>query len=621
MIGNNQEVIRRASMERNLVKTAIALILTILASHICLAHNKQVVGYYPNWQWYRRNQLVRPQTIDYQKYTVINYAFFNPMENGTIALTDSWADENILLGPMIWWPEEMHDTTQSLPYLAHQAGVKVLPSIGGWTLSGNFPSIAADPVKRQNFVQSCVYLIQTYDFDGIDLDWEYPGYAEHNGSPADFYNFPLLLQELRSALDSLETQVGSELIITSCFNASRVRMQDIDWPNVLPLIDMVNLMSYDYHGSWDALSNFNSPLYSPSQGDPEWCVAESFEILTQEFYVPPAMINVGIPFYGKALANCTQLYGTHTGYDMATFGLDEGQPHYYTILNALPAFTYYWNDDVKCPYLLGNSINTFVTYDDTLSVGFKTQYAKDHGAMGVIIWEITGDYLETAPESGVIAGTPLVDRIHNIFNLPDYLMPPDNLEYTVDSNSVILSWIPSSDIPEMEYNIYRNNIRINPVPIMGITFQDTGVTAGNTYVYYVTSCYGQQESVPSNLVTVTLEITGNEDETAVMLRGMLYPNPFSARVELAFKADRNSNIRLSIYNSRGQKVYHAKDIAVYSGKGRFEWNGKDKNGNNLPSGIYLFRISSDFQEKMIGKTQDSILGKPDTFTVKGCLVR
>ena len=53
--------------------------------------------------------------------------------------------------------------------LAHSVGTEVMPSIGGWTLSDNFPSIAASATKRERFAQQCVELIVDYDFDGIDL--------------------------------------------------------------------------------------------------------------------------------------------------------------------------------------------------------------------------------------------------------------------------------------------------------------------------------------------------------------------------------------------------------------------------------------------------------------------
>jgi len=400
--------------------------------------DKEIVGYYPNWQWYDRAQLVNPEIIQYEKYTVINYAFFRPMADGRLQSTDSWADENLLLGPMIWWPVQTHDSTKSLPYLCHQHGVKLLPSIGGWNDSYNFPAIAADPAKRQNFIDDCLGLIDTYNFDGVDMDWEYPGYAPNGGTPQDKQNFTILMQELRDALDVHENETGEEYMLTSCFSVDRDKMEQVEWENILPLVDMVNLMTYDFHGSWDPESNHHTPLYSPAVGDPEWCFDGAFTVLTQEFDVPAEMINLGIGFYGKALANCTRLYGAHTGYDGSTFWEDEGQPLYYNILKKTDMFTAFWDDQVKCPYLLGNAINTFVTFDNPLSVGYKAQYVMDNNAHGIIIWEITGDYIETFPGSGIIAGTPLLDTIHQVFDFTTKI---------------------SDSHPEKEISIYPNPAR------------------------------------------------------------------------------------------------------------------------------------------------------------------
>lgn len=396
-------------MRKSFTMVVIAVMIQVTAFG-----QKQVVGYYPNWQWYDRNQLVRPESIFLEKYTIINYAFFRPMANGDITSTDSWADENLLLGPMIWWPVQYHDSTKSLPYLAHQAGIKLLPSIGGWNDSGNFPGIAASPAKRQTFISACINLINTYKFDGIDLDWEYPGYSPHGGSPADKQNFTLLLQELRTALNNHSVQTGKSYLLTSCFGAAASHMQHIDWVGILPLVDYVNLMTYDFHGSWDPVSNHHTPLYPSAVGDPHWCFDGAFSFITQTYQVPPQKINLGVAFYGKALANCTQLYGPHSGYDASTFWEDEGQPLYYNIMKRMNQFTRHWDQQVLCPYLMGNTINTFVTFDDKISIGHKAQYVVDHQVAGVIIWEITGDYIETSPGSGVIAGTPLLDTLNQV---------------------------------------------------------------------------------------------------------------------------------------------------------------------------------------------------------------
>ena len=63
----------------------------------------------------------------------------------------------------------------------------------------------------------------------------------------------------------------------------------------------------------------------------------------------------------------------------------------------------------------GSAAGTFVSYDDKKAIGLKAKYIVDNGARGAIIWELTGDYLETAPGSGIVAGTPLVDTLNQVF--------------------------------------------------------------------------------------------------------------------------------------------------------------------------------------------------------------
>ena len=158
--------------------------------------DKTVIGYYASWQWYDRTKFADPQNINWSKYDRINYAFFQIDEQGDIYGTDEWADPQLLWGPYIYdtaqqiqsgpganykcsWdgPQlrncNYHDLSKGIVELAHRAGATVMPSIGGWTLSDNFPGVAADPFKRQNFAKNCVRLINDYNFDGIDIDWEY----------------------------------------------------------------------------------------------------------------------------------------------------------------------------------------------------------------------------------------------------------------------------------------------------------------------------------------------------------------------------------------------------------------------------------------------------------------
>lgn len=408
---------------------------------------KEIVGYYPNWQWYDRGGLVKPSTIDYSKYTVINYAFFKPETNGSISSWDSWADDNLLLGPMNW-SINLPDSTQSLPYRCHQNNVKLLISIGGWTLSDNFPSIAASATKRANFAHSCVQLINLYHLDGVDIDWEYPGFIDHSGTTADKQNFTIFLQQIKDSLNALTAQTNKSYLLTAALPVGPDNMSNIEWSNIVPILDFMNIMSYDFFGSWDNNTNHNAPLYRPSQGAAQFNIDSAVQKLTNFYNVPNNKINIGVAFYGRSAKTINNpiLFGAIANHqvDNSTFSDDDGIPLYYNILKKMNLFTNHWDSIAKVPYLTGNgNLKTFVSYDDTNSIALKAQYINSKNLRGAIIWEITGDYIETAPNSGIIAGTPLANKLKSVLcsNTIVNCQPSfSTYNATICSNQIPYSW-------------------------------------------------------------------------------------------------------------------------------------------------------------------------------------
>jgi chitinase len=455
---------------------------------------KQVIGYYPNWQWYDRAKLVNPATINYSKYTVINYAFFAPQDNGSILTTDAWADENLLLGQINWstTPTSYYPNT-SIVDRAHNAGVKIVPSIGGWTLSDKFPAIAADATKRANFAHACIQLCQQYNFDGIDIDWEYPGYTEHLGTTADKQNFTIFLQQIRDSLTTYGTAHNKTMLLTACVGASQSNMSNVEWGNIASVLDYINLMSYDFFGSWDATANHNSPLYAPAQGDANFNLNSALQYLLTHYGVPANKINAGTAFYGRSAktTGTPALFAPISGTDAATFSEDEGSPLYYNIAKRFNLFSQQWDSQAQVPYLLGlNGLNTFVSYDNAQSIALKAQYIVNNNLAGAIIWEITGDYLETAIGSGVIADTPLADTLNYVFcnGLPPITCnTPTALAATPATTSAVLNWASTG---AASYQIqYKLATATNWTTTTSTTNSKTisGLTACTNYEYKVSS--------------------------------------------------------------------------------------------------------------------------------------
>lgn len=388
---------------------------------------REVIGYYPGWKWSKRNYLVNPQTIQYDRYTTINYAFFEPLPDGRVVPFDGATDKTILLGQ----PNEdapagylgnrslcnpsFHDRRSSLVYQAHQHGVKVSLSIGGWTLTKNFPSIAASEVKRQTFANACADLVRFYGIDGIDIDWEYPGYVSNNGSPADKQNFTLLLREVRRSLNALETELGKKLWLSAAFGVAPVRMENIEWEEVAPLLDHINMMTYDFYGGNYWQTNHHAPLYAPHEGLEGYDLNSVVTRLRNEYGVPEEKITIGLAFYGRSLKTKGSP-GLHVATekvpDTHTFEDGNGAPQFYTILAKQHLFYYHWDQEAQAPYLQSREpLNTFVSFEDENSVARKGRYIIEQNLGGAIIWDITGDYVETHPGSGVIALTPLAKAL------------------------------------------------------------------------------------------------------------------------------------------------------------------------------------------------------------------
>lgn len=360
--------------------------------------NYRIVGYYPNWAIYR-NPVFKPESIAAEKITHINYAFAKIDEQGNILLIDPWADIDYRSDwntEKPYWGNfrQLTDLKQRYPHL------KILISLGGWTLSDTFSPMAADPAARANFVQSCIRFCETYDcFDGVDIDWEYPGYPAHNGRPQDTENFTKLLQELHEAFKAREPA----LLLTIAAPAGPWHYANIEIDRIHPYLDWLNLMTYDFHGPWggeqDSVTNHHAALYPVSQGDDRLNVSSAVEAYLA-MGVPPEKLVVGIPLYGKTYAGAGStadgLFSTYAGPGSGT--TSEAGVRFFSDIhtNLLSVYTAYrdeasgacWlhNEDPQHTHYL-----EFITWDDEISIRKKCGFIRQQGLGGAMVWELGED--------------------------------------------------------------------------------------------------------------------------------------------------------------------------------------------------------------------------------------
>ena len=384
----------------------LAILGIALFGHL-FAQQKEIIGCYQSWKWQKNSAAHSLQAIPYDKLTVINYSFFYPLESGEIVGMDSIADRYLLLGETEDMPEN-DEPSESMIDLAHQQGTKVVLSVGGWETSGNFPQVSADPEKRANFAHWCVQHIKKYGFDGIDIDWEFPGYVRHNGTPQDRYNFTFLLQTVRDSLLAYGQKAGQQYILSASLPAAAGHLPDIEVQKITAILDYLNIMTYDLFGPWGTISNHNSALFGPAQGDSARCLDGAFKLYHETHGVPAEKINLCVVFFGHVFNNGSEIYGAHQGSKNPLFAADDGV-RYAEIAEKMDLFERRWDAKAQAPYLVSKSPAMLISLDDPESVTLKAEYIIRQNARGLVIWPLMGDYSENGQ-------TPLLDALYKKFS-------------------------------------------------------------------------------------------------------------------------------------------------------------------------------------------------------------
>lgn len=261
--------------------------------------------------------------------------------------------------------------------------LKVIISMGGWTgcysCSENF---SADS-SRKIFAASVKKLLNDFNADGLDLDWEYPaikGPPNHPYSVNDKDNFTALIKTLRDTLGWQKELSFAAGGFTKYINES------VDWEKVTPLVDRINLMTYDLITGYDTVTGHHTGLYStPNQK--ESC-DHAVKMLKAKG-VPVNKLLIGAAFYARIWDNVTAdkdgLYGK------GKFLRGVSYKWFNPLFSADSGFVYHWDKKASAPYLYNEKKRWFVTFDDSASVVLKTRYAIKNRLNGIMFWELADD--------------------------------------------------------------------------------------------------------------------------------------------------------------------------------------------------------------------------------------
>lgn len=291
--------------------------------------------------------------------------------------------------------------------------LKVMVACGGWGADG-FSDMSLTPESRKKFIQSVVEFNRMYDLDGIDIDWEYPSIAATGtrARPEDKKNFTLLLKELREALDNLDRQQT----LTFASAGWKPYYENIELEKVMKYVDYMNIMTYDQIGSNSPFTSHHTALAWIKQKNvldtPAWKASEEirkksnhkrgpYEPQSAEKIVAYCLdkgvkreqLIIGAAFYGRAWKGVhpenNGLYQLNSG-GLKGFGYSDIREK----LEPNKDYKRHWDPIAKAPYIYNAKDSIFITYDDTVSVRLKTEFALKKKLGGIMFWQLGSDTKE-----------------------------------------------------------------------------------------------------------------------------------------------------------------------------------------------------------------------------------
>lgn len=441
----------------------------------------KMVCYVTNWAQYRPNATkFTPQNVDPFLCTHVIYAFASINSTTHEINAFEWNDES--KDNMTGRYEELNNLKLKNKQL------KTLLSVGGWNLGSKaFSDMAINSTNRLKFIESAVKYLRKWKFDGLDVDWEFP--AKREGSRAEDKNsLVLLVRELRDYfyVEAMNTNQEQLLLSLAVAAEKQTILNAYDIPLIVSHVDFLNIMAYDYYGSWDKKLGHNSPLKTRSNASGD-DLRLNIDWTIRLFYTlgaPLEKLILGVPFYGRSFT-LKNKNNTFLGAESKSAGLsgaytrEEGFLSFgFEICSNLKSknWTRKWSYEHEVPYAFFD--DQWVGYDDEESIKLKTEYIVKNCLGGALAWSIDLDdfnnfcYEKKYPLTNLISS--ILDKMdrNNCTKLDlvidddvqklrvGHLMENDDVNWTnteTITESTIKSTTPSST--QTSTNIKINNLK------------------------------------------------------------------------------------------------------------------------------------------------------------------
>lgn len=369
-------------------------------------HHKEIIAY-----WRSRGKVTTASDINYTKYTRINVASYIIDATGRIVIgsADAISEGEILFGPKVFEDKgdgesrnyciqgihetycNMHEYKFGMIHLAHTVGTEVYATVS----LGDVISLATLNVDA--FVADAIALMTVNGYDGLDLDFVMKETDENSSAPeksaalqdAELLALEGVLSGIRMRINELMIQDERAYGLTLTLPCSTFRTPNIG--SVIEFIDELNLRTFDFNTpSTSEVVAPNSPLYSypdgPIDRSVDSCISDwttSTESSTESI-ISRDRINIGLSFNGVVYHGAEALYGSHTT-ELSTEV--DVMMSYHEIFPSLQnnEMSKGWDDVTKSIFGM-NTWGELTTFEDVMSICWKTDYGINNDMNGFFVW-------------------------------------------------------------------------------------------------------------------------------------------------------------------------------------------------------------------------------------------
>lgn len=417
-----------------IVLANIFLLIPLTLDAIPSSKHKVIAAYYENFSVYRppvgNRPPFSPKMIDTDILTDLYFAFAgfgyvtksvnpaNPHLNGNFTIEPMQKEDQTILYPQIL---ELKKSSKN--------GLRTFLSIGGWNFNDPqdaegtgkytyllFSQMVSNQVFRKQFIDSSIAYAHRYGFDGIDIDWEYPGDLTRGGSIEDFDNFLLFLKECSSAFASANPRLYLSYAAPP-FVPIGLPKKFQDEPDIFfkwlaqcsNYLDHLNVMAYDYHGPFDIpkITGVNAPLNRDTNPKSTLYIEKTLQNYLNNG-VPADKIILGIPIFGHSYAGVSGLSKNDHGPGKPFQHAGSPGPStnhagllaYFEISDMIKRGQLNFAADTvtSTGYGYHISMQSWVSFDTPETTKLKAQKALDQNLKGVMFWAVDLDEYHWDPK-------------------------------------------------------------------------------------------------------------------------------------------------------------------------------------------------------------------------------